>query len=194
MLYFLVRLGRRPDKLVSPRHRLPHSPNVEDTISRGMEMPEKCCRTCKLLKPHAAFPLSPRFGGIRSPSCQECIEHKQRQQQRLRISRQQLRKHKLDPDVYLAMRAEQEDCCAICGTHETLLPNVVGTWKRLVIDHDHITGRIRGLLCQHCNRALGSFHDSIPTLRNAIRYLQGKHRRRESDIPQIPLFDTGKET
>lgn len=42
----------------------------------------------------------------------------------------------------------------------------------LVIDHDHITGRIRGLLCRKCNALLGMCQDSPYILENAIKYLQ----------------------
>lgn len=151
-------------------------------------MPEKCCWTCKETKPYAAFPPSdnPRYS--RSTSCEDCMRHRKHQQTRTRLSRAQLRKHNLAPEAYLAMRAAQEDCCAICGTHESALTHLVGTWKRLVVDHDHATGQVRGLLCHSCNRALGSFHDSISTLRNAIRYLQGMRRRGEASPRQLPLF------
>jgi len=50
--------------------------------------------------------------------------------------------------------------CAICG----------GT-KRLAIDHDHKTGRIRGRLCINCNSGLGMFKDDVELLRTAVSYL-----------------------
>jgi hypothetical protein len=56
--------------------------------------------------------------------------------------------------------------CAICGTTEWM-----GRHKRPHVDHDHATNRVRGLLCHHCNMALGQFHDDPAILRAAIRYL-----------------------
>jgi hypothetical protein len=51
--------------------------------------------------------------------------------------------------------------------------------KRLGIDHDHTTGQVRGLLCDNCNPALGSFKDNIETLQKAIDYLkEGKNSKR----------------
>jgi hypothetical protein len=40
------------------------------------------------------------------------------------------------------------------------------------IDHNHITGKVRGILCGNCNRGLGYFHDNIETMGSAIEYLQ----------------------
>jgi len=50
--------------------------------------------------------------------------------------------------------------CVICGASETL-----------VVDHDHKTGQIRGLLCNHCNRGLGHFRDDPVLLEFAAQYL-----------------------
>lgn len=54
--------------------------------------------------------------------------------------------------------------CAICGAFPTE--------RSLAVDHDHDTGRIRGLLCMRCNTGIGHFEDSIPLLEAAIDYLE----------------------
>lgn len=57
------------------------------------------------------------------------------------------------------------------------------TAQRLVVDHDHETGAVRGILCVKCNVSLGSFGDSIRGLKRAITYLQEakKHGDRRED-------------
>lgn len=58
--------------------------------------------------------------------------------------------------------------CAIC---EIDLPN-----QRWVIDHCHKTGKVRGILCQHCNLGLGFFRDSSENLIKASKYLDKQKR------------------
>jgi hypothetical protein len=70
-------------------------------------------------------------------------------------------------DTYYAMLSEQGGVCKICGGKPT------GRRNRLSVDHDHTTGIIRGLLCEHCNRGLGCFKDDLGLFRKVIEYLQG---------------------
>jgi len=62
--------------------------------------------------------------------------------------------------------SQQNNSCAICTTHKDNLT------KNLCVDHSHKTGKIRGLLCSKCNRALGLFGDNALTLRQAAAYLE----------------------
>lgn len=68
------------------------------------------------------------------------------------------------------MLVSQNGGCAICGSPETRI--VKGTLNSLVVDHNHETGVIRGLLCALCNTALGKFHDDPDLLRRAAEYLE----------------------
>ena len=72
----------------------------------------------------------------------------------------------LTPDEYDKLFEMQEGRCAICKTPQEELP------KRLHVDHDHKTGKIRGLLCQKCNHGLGQFNDNSSLLYEAIKYLK----------------------
>jgi len=83
------------------------------------------------------------------------------------------RKYHMTIEDYDSLLVAQNYACRICGK--------IGAdrgWltKRqrinLFVDHCHITGKIRGLLCHNCNAGLGMFTDSIDTLSNAIAYLK----------------------
>ena len=71
----------------------------------------------------------------------------------------------LTPDDYDKMYSQQGGYCAICGVHQLELK------MALAVDHDHKTGKIRGLLCANCNRGLGGFRDCKEYLLKAIKYL-----------------------
>lgn len=62
---------------------------------------------------------------------------------------------------------KQNKKCAICGADE---PGYQRSY--FCVDHDHASGKIRGLLCYACNLGLGKFKDSIEILKSAIKYLR----------------------
>ena len=68
---------------------------------------------------------------------------------------------------YEAMNDLQEGRCAICRNKEEKR-------DRLSVDHDHITGAVRGLLCGTCNTALGSMKDDPEIFERAAKYLRGE--------------------
>lgn len=81
------------------------------------------------------------------------------------------RKYRLDLEELQAMRNAQQDRCAICGKEETVLGST-GKVKSLAIDHCHATGRIRGLLCNNCNRGIGLLGKEPGLLRRALEYME----------------------
>lgn len=71
------------------------------------------------------------------------------------------REYGITPEDYNSMYVDQGGCCGICESS-----------VQLVVDHDHETGRVRGLLCRQCNAAIGGLKDDPETLRRAIRWLE----------------------
>jgi len=67
---------------------------------------------------------------------------------------------------YERILTEQNGACSICGTDQPGVGRL-----RLVVDHCHATGRVRGLLCSNCNAGLGYFRDNPSLLASAISYL-----------------------
>lgn len=80
-------------------------------------------------------------------------------------------------EEYDRMLQEQNALCAICGESESS-----STCKYLSVDHCHITGQIRGLLCVSCNRGLGMLRDNPLFVEKALNYLKKSHYANTSAI------------
>ncbi len=109
-------------------------------------VPYKPCPHCRELKP-CDKPSQHKL-------CEDC--------QRERYWTNRIRRvYNLTPEEYAQLNDAQQGLCAICGAAE-----------KLVVDHCHETGRVRGLLCTGCNIGLGRFRDSPHGLRKAAEYLE----------------------
>jgi len=75
---------------------------------------------------------------------------------------QRERKYNLTEGEFYELFDKQDGRCAICHVE----------MDKPCVDHDHKTGRVRGLLCTQCNTGLGMFKDSIRNLASAIVYLE----------------------
>ena len=122
----------------------------------GMET--KQCNKCKKIKSIDAFyKRKGRPCGVQS-NCKVC-------QGKQRVSywkphEVMRRKFNISDDMYEQLMLN--DNCQICGC----------TMTKKCIDHDHKTKKIRGVLCNNCNTALGLFKDNIKVMRKAINYLE----------------------
>jgi hypothetical protein len=79
-----------------------------------------------------------------------------------RVSR--IRSYGISTEQYEQMLIDQNGVCYICNKKPS-------NKRALDIDHDHDTGKVRGLLCSNHNRAIGLFNDNINLLARAIEYL-----------------------
>jgi hypothetical protein len=84
-----------------------------------------------------------------------------------RMDKVLLKKYGLPIGGYDALLRKQDGRCGICGSSEN---HRVG--ERFDVDHDHVTGRVRGLLCNPCNRAIAGLGDNIEGVRAALAYLE----------------------
>ena len=76
------------------------------------------------------------------------------------------KKYGITAQQYDEMFQNQNGGCAICGKEKN------GKKMNFVIDHDHLTGNVRALLCTQCNAGIGNFMDSPSLLRQAATYLE----------------------
>ena len=83
-------------------------------------------------------------------------------------SKKYLQRYGIDLNEFNRMFQIQGGCCAICSIHASQ------TKRGFQVDHDHLTGKIRELLCWRCNNSLGIFKDNPDLLQKAMDYLS-KH-------------------
>lgn len=131
------------------------------------------CTKCKTEKPASAefFPLHNKKRNGLDSWCRVC-----RATYRSGINRGAFR-GVISDDHLLQIKATT-DQCVICGAAE-----------QLVVDHDHKTGQIRGMLCNHCNRGLGHFRDDPDLLEFARVYLLSAR-----DDPEAKQYLTSAKT
>lgn len=99
-----------------------------------------------------------------------CAQHSAEGPQREReqiVRRKRVREYGLTHEEFLALLETQGGVCAICGNGET-----AKGIRQLSVDHDHVTGQVRGLLCNRCNPMLGYARDDVTVLQAAIVYLE----------------------
>lgn len=122
---------------------------------------KRCC-VCKIEKSVEDFYKS-------SSECKACNKVRDSGPRRLQKREYAWKKKLADefgltPEDYWEMFDRQDGRCAICRREPD--------WKRLAVDHDHDTGRVRGLLCHQCNCGLGFFNDDFDLLVTALGYLK----------------------
>jgi hypothetical protein len=121
-------------------------------------MKTKWCATCDIKKPVEEFYFYHRRKGTRHAHCKSCVQADRR-----------AKRYGLEPGEYELRLEEQDGLCAICSQPPT---GKGPANQALHVDHDHCTGRIRGLLCGRCNLVLGQVGDRIDLLLAMVSYLQ----------------------
>lgn len=125
-------------------------------LVRPADIPDdhKFCRTCRRVKPRSEFGLRRSSAGDgRMSACKECRKVQSR-------AGHLKRQYDLTEQEVQAMREAQGGVCAICRTAAAVH-----------VDHDHQSGKVRGMLCFNCNAALGHLRDDPILFRRAVRYL-----------------------
>lgn len=136
-----------------------------------MDINTKQCKKCKEIKDLSQFHR--RSNSLKSWCKQCCIDYSSQwtksNMDKVRASRLKC-KHNISLELYQTKLQNQNGLCAICNKASTRAANS-GTIRSLCLDHCHITGNIRGLLCDSCNTAVGLLNDNIDVAVNLVNYL-----------------------
>lgn len=129
------------------------------------------CSKCKTDLPESSFSKSKKRSTGFQSLCKPCRKkYDAAKWQSLPIETRKdiwlKKRYGISLDQYDEMFQSQGESCAICGTQE---PNGDGCFH---VDHCHTTGKVRGILCQRCNHALGLLDDNIENLVSCINYLK----------------------
>ena len=130
----------------------------------------KICKTCNAEKTELDFDRN-KDGKVVRNTCKQCRTERRnelgfRLGERGRSGR--LKYHYgITQAQYDQMVVDQNGLCKVCSR-----PGINRWNNQLVVDHCHSTGKVRGLLCDKCNKGLGSFEDKIEVLEAAVQYLK----------------------
>lgn len=153
---------------------------------------DKTCTKCNISKPLHFFSKDKKKSDGLCSHCKSCqnIDKKRNNEARKKyyqcnktsILNQLRQKYKANPiaaksrdlkktygidiEQYNAILLLQDSSCAICKKHSSNFE------RSLAVDHCHSSGKVRGLLCINCNRAVGNLKDSIDLAKNLISYLE----------------------
>jgi hypothetical protein len=131
---------------------------------------KKQCGDCGEKKALRAFYRSQRGKHGRQSYCKLCLRIRDRAKRAANPDawRERSWRHKgidMTAARYAELLKEQQGECAICGVSQAEVN------RRFAVDHDHTTGKIRGLLCGNCNKGLGLLGDTAEGVRAALDYL-----------------------
>lgn len=129
---------------------------------RGVE-----CKDCKAERERRGLPYPANPRRLVAGSGGRCHTHNVQRKRVVKAGGHERRVQKvygLAPGQYGEIYLFQGQVCAICG-------RATGRTRALSVDHDHVTGLVRGLLCRPCNDLLGHIRDQISVARRIVHYL-----------------------
>lgn len=136
----------------------------------------KTCADCGEDKPLSRYNKKSGRDGQLHSYCKDCMNRRRREDhatekgRKLKRIRRLKHRYGITPEEYASLLLKQNGVCAICRKPETKIRG--GTVVQLSVDHDHVTGAIRGLLCMACNLMIGNALDNPATLIAGAAYLE----------------------
>lgn len=121
----------------------------------------KTCTKCLKTKKEFEFSKNNNARDGLQNWCKSCLSQYNKE---FKLANREFSKRAHHKSRYNLTPAEFDTLSKVC--------QICGTEKDLCIDHNHIFGFVRGILCGHCNRGLGNFKEDIDLLKKAMRYLE----------------------
>ena len=144
------------------------------------------CSKCDSYKLNSDFTANKHTEAGRYMHCKKCVRKNYDKHKADRVLKDKTRNYGISAKEYVELLEKQGHVCAICGEPETRIHK--GSLASFSVDHDHETGKVRGLLCGTCNHGLGYFRDDVELMNNAIEYLNyngSKPKRKKHDAKMV---------
>lgn len=160
---------------------MPQIKRSQEDIAKDIAQQHKTCSVCEVRKHFDYFYNYKNKSDGKGYRCKDCDDKAKKKwieenpyKAYESVRRNNLRKYGISLEQYLELLEEQQGGCALCGIKEN---NTIGNRKdwNFSVDHDHTSGKVRGLLCNNCNRGLGLLKDNPELLRKAANYVE-RHR------------------
>jgi hypothetical protein len=140
-----------------------------------MENTKKCIK-CLEHKPVIEFYNNKNYKDGKNSRCKRCCNEKKYEWNRKHPEhfkkRMLLKYYNMTIEDYNSILIKQDYKCAICGINQSETPSSKFVKNRaFAVDHNHSTGKVRGLLCGKCNMGIGGFNESIVILDKAKQYI-----------------------
>lgn len=133
---------------------------VIDARKTGDGFPKKICNVCHKLKDTKEFAKNQNAKdnrSVRRPSCKDC-----------RLKMEGVKVAREDKIEWQKKKPIDEPFeCPVCKKR-----TIAGITSKVVLEHDHLTGKAGGWICDSCNTGLGRFKDDIELLKSAIKFLK----------------------
>lgn len=133
--------------------------SIFNIMSAGDEFPKKICNVCHKLLPTREFSKNQNAKNnrsVRRPSCKTCRQH--------------LEGVNLSPKIRAEWSKKKPNRepfeCPVCSKR-----TIAGVTCKIVLDHNHKTGEVRGWICDSCNTGIGRFKDDAELLKRAMSFL-----------------------
>jgi hypothetical protein len=134
--------------------------DIIDVKKTGDNFSKKICNVCHKLKRTTEFAKNQNAKNnrsVRRPSCRDC-----------RVKMEGVNVSRADRIEWLKKKPNNEPFeCPVCKKR-----TIAGVTSKVVLEHDHHTGKPGGWICDSCNTGLGRFKDDIKLLKSAIEFLK----------------------